>query len=79
MASSLDGTAVMPGVHGNGQGLVEDVNYAETTKRGYLLMTATSASVKGEFVFVDTVKSKTYVAATGKTVTVATSGAITYA
>ncbi|MES2584314.1 MAG: alkaline phosphatase D family protein [Pseudomonadota bacterium] len=79
LASSLDGTAVVPGVHGNGQGLVEDVNYAETTKRGYLLMTATAASVKGEFVFVDTVKSKTYVAATGKTITVAASGAITYA
>ena len=79
LASSLDGTALVPGVQGNGMGLVEDVNYADTTRRGYLLMTATSASVKGEFVFVDTVQSKTFVAATGKTVTVATTGAITYA
>jgi hypothetical protein len=41
-------------------------------------MTATTASVKGEYVFVDTIKSKSYVAVTGKTVNVATNGAVTY-
>ena len=60
-------------------GLVDDLNYADTIRRGYLLMTATTASVKGEYVFVDTIKSKTYVAATGKTVTVAATGVVTYA
>jgi alkaline phosphatase D len=42
-------------------------------------MTATTASVKGEYVFVDTIKSKTYVAVTGKSVTVAATGGVTYA
>jgi alkaline phosphatase D len=78
LASSLDGTAVTPGVQGSGLGLVDDLNYADTTRRGYLLMTATSASVKGEYVFVDTIKSKTYLAVIGKTVTVTNAGAVTY-
>jgi alkaline phosphatase D len=79
LASALDGTAVSPGVQGSGLGLVDDLNYADTIRRGYLLMTATTTSVKGEYVFVDTIKSRAYVAATGKTVTVAATGAITYA
>jgi alkaline phosphatase D len=79
LASSLDGSAVVPGVYGSGMGLVDDLNYVDAVRRGYLLMTATAASVKGEYVFVDTIKSKTYVAATGKSVTVAASGAVTYA
>nr|WP_295782106.1 alkaline phosphatase D family protein [Rhodoferax sp.] len=79
LGSSLDGTAVLPGVQGSGMGLVDDLNYADTIRRGYLLMTATTAAVKGEYVFVDTIKSKTYVASTGKTVTVAASGDVTYA
>jgi alkaline phosphatase D len=79
LASSLDGTVLAPGMQGTGLGLVDDLNYADTIRRGYLLMTATSASVKGEYVFVDTIKSKTYVAATGKTITVADTGVVTYA
>jgi hypothetical protein len=39
----------------------------------------TSAEVKGEYVFVDTVQSTTYAASIGKTVSVALSGAVTYA
>jgi alkaline phosphatase D len=79
LASSLDGTAVAPGVHGTGLGLVDDLNYVDTIRRGYLLMTATAASMKGEYVFVDTIKSKTYAAVTGKTVTVAAAGTVSYA
>ena len=79
LASSLDGTAVVAGVQGTGLGLVDDLNYAETRRRGYLLMTASSAQMKGEFVFVDTIKSKTYTATTGKTVTVSAAGAVSYA
>jgi len=78
LASSLDGTAVAPGVQGTGLGLVDDLNYAETQRRGYLLMTATSAQMKGEFVFVDTIKSSTYTASTGKTVTVSVAGTVSY-
>ncbi|RFO96080.1 alkaline phosphatase [Rhodoferax lacus] len=79
LASALDGTAIAPGVQGTGLGLVDDLNYADTMRRGYLLMTATTAAVTGEFVFVDTIQSKTYVAATGKTVTVNATGTVSYA
>lgn len=89
LAPSLDGSALVPqlGVSaiGAGLGLVDDLNYADTNRRGYLLMSITSTSVKGEYVFVDTVKSKTYTTSVGKTITVAAPatpggvGAITYA
>ncbi len=79
LAAALDGTAVAPGVQGTGLGLIDDLNYADTIRRGYLLMTATAASLKGEYIFVDTIKSKTYAAVTGKTVTVAATGSVTYA
>lgn len=79
LAGSLDGTAVVPGVQGSGLGLIDDLNYADTIRRGYLLMTATTASVKAEYVFVDTIKSKTYMTTIGKTVAVATTGTVTYA
>jgi alkaline phosphatase D len=80
LASSLDGTVVAPGgVNGSGLGLVNDLDYADTTRRGYLLMTATSNDVKGEYVYVSTVKSQTYVASVGKTVTVTAAGGVTYA
>ena len=82
-ASSLDGSALVPQLGsaaiGAGLGLVDDLNYSDTTQRGYLLMTVTSAAVKGEFVFVNTVKSKAYTASVGKTITVAAAnGAVTY-
>jgi alkaline phosphatase D len=80
LASSLDGTAVVPGGHGLGLGLVDDLNYVDTIRRGYLLMTATATSVKGEFVYVDTIKSTSYQATTGKTITVnAADMTVTYA
>lgn len=79
LAGALDGTAVAAGMQGTGMGLVDDLNYADTVRRGYLLMTATAAAVTGEFVFVDTIASRTYQAATGKTVTVSASGAVSYA
>lgn len=89
LASSLDGSALVPQLGsaaiGAGLGLVEDLNYVDTIRRGYLLMTVTAASVKGEYVYVSTVKSKIYTASVGKTITVAAPavpgamGAITYA
>jgi alkaline phosphatase D len=69
----IDGSAVAGGVNGTRAGLIDDVNYVETKRRGYLLMTVTAANVKGEFVFVDNVRSKSYTASVGKTVTVNTS------
>ena len=80
LASSLDGTAVAGATtYGSGLGLVDDLNYSNTTQRGYLLMTVTAAAVKGEYVFMDTITSKTYTPTVGKTITVTTTGAVTYA
>jgi alkaline phosphatase D len=80
LASSIDGTAVLAGGYGMGMGLVDDMNYTDTIRRGYLLMTATAASLKGEYVFVDTILSATYAATTGKTITVSAANmSVTYA
>ena len=83
LAASLDGSALVPQLGasaiGTGLGLVDDLGYAETSRRGYLLMTVTAASVKGEYVFVDTVKSRTFQASIGKTITVTSSGKVAYA
>ena len=83
LASSLDGSALVPQLGtaaiGAGLGLVNDLGYVDTKRRGYHLMTVTAASVKSEYVFVNTVKSKTYTASIGKTITVTASGAVTYA
>jgi len=83
LASSLDGSALAPQLGtaaiGAGLGLVDDLGYVDTKRRGYLLMTVTAASVKGEYVFVNTVKSKTYTASIGKTITVTAAGVVTYA
>lgn len=80
LASSLDGTAVVPGGHGLGLGLVDDLNYVDTIRRGYLLMTATANSIKGEYVYVDTIKSTSYAATVGKTITVSAADmTVTYA
>ncbi len=79
LAATIDGTLITSGVNGTGMGLISDVNYSDTQRRGYLLMTVTAASVKGEFVFVDKVTTKSYAATVGKTVTVAASNlAVSY-
>jgi len=79
LAPYIDGSAVAAGVNGTRAGLLDDVNYVDTKRRGYLLMTVTAANVKGEFVFVDSIRSKSYSASIGKTVTVATNLSATYA
>ncbi len=83
MASSLDGSALVAQLGsaavGAGLGLVDDLNYVDTIRRGYLLMTVTSDAVKGEYVFVSTVKSATYTAAVGKTISVTAAGTVSYA
>jgi alkaline phosphatase D len=65
------GNPAAQGTYGTGLGLIDDVNYTDLNRRGYILMTVTNTDIKGEFVFMDTVKSKTYKASVGKTVTVA--------
>lgn len=83
LASVLDGSALVPtfgsAALGAGLGLITDLNYADSNRRGYLALTVTNDAVKGDFVFMDTVKSTAYKASIGKTITVAANGAITYA
>lgn len=75
LASSIDGSALVPQLGnaaiGAGLGLIDDVSYCDTTRRGYLVMTVTAAQVKGEYVYVSSVKEPTYTATVGRTITVA--------
>ncbi|MDP9900815.1 alkaline phosphatase D family protein [Variovorax ginsengisoli] len=75
LASSIDGSALVPQLGnaaiGAGLGLIDDVSYCDTTQRGYLLMTITAAAVKGEYVFVSSVKQPTYKATVGRSITIA--------
>jgi alkaline phosphatase D len=83
LASSIDGSALVPTLGtaaiGAGLGLINDVNYCDTIRRGYLLMTVSADAVKGEYVYMSTVKSTTYAAVVGRTITVPATGAVTYA
>ena len=83
IGSSLDGSALVPQLGnaavGAGLGLIDDLAYADTSKRGYLLITVTASDVKGEYVYVSTVKSTTYTRSIGRTITVDTSGKTTFA
>ena len=83
LASAIDGSVLVPQLGnaaiGAGLGLIDDMNYCDTTQRGYLLMTVTPAQVKGEYVYVSNVKLPAYTAAIGRTVTVAATGAGTAA
>ncbi|MDM0119336.1 alkaline phosphatase D family protein [Variovorax arabinosiphilus] len=75
LASSIDGSALVPQLGnaaiGAGLGLIDDVSYCDTTRRGYLVMTVTAAQVKGEYVYVSSVKETTYTVTVGRTITVA--------
>lgn len=83
LASSIDGSALVPQLGsaavGAGLGLIDDVGYCDTMQRGYLLMTATAASIKGEYVYVSSVKQPAYTASVGRTITVAATPAGTAA
>jgi alkaline phosphatase D len=83
LGASLDGSALVPQLGnaaiGAGLGLIDDLHYSDTIRRGYLLMTVSAASVKGEYVYVSTVKSTTYSTAIGRTISVAANGVTSYA
>jgi alkaline phosphatase D len=83
LGASLDGSALVPQLGnaaiGAGLGLIDDLQYSDTIRRGYLLMTVSAASVKGEYVYVSTVKSTTYSTAIGRTISVAANGVTSYA
>ena len=46
--------------------MVKDLRYAETSKRGYLVLTATPAEVRGDWIEISTVVSHSYSASTVK-------------
>ncbi len=82
LGNSLDGSALVPQLGsaaiGAGLGLIDDLNYSDTIKRGYLLMTVTASEVKGEYIYVSTVKSASYTTLVGRTITVGQAGNIVY-
>lgn len=49
-------------------GVVDDLNWIEASRRGFLRMSFTASQARGEWVFVDTIASRSYVASVGKTV-----------
>lgn len=75
LAPSIDGSALVPRLGdaavGAGLGLVDDVAYCDTSRRGYVRMTVTHAEVTGRYVYVSSVKQPTYTTTVGRTVTVA--------
>ena len=77
-APFVDGSYVTKS-YGSGMGLVDDVNYADTSRRGYLLLTVTATSVKGDYVFVDTIGSSKYTPTIGKSITVNLDKSVSYA
>lgn len=83
LGNSIDGSALAAQLGnsavGAGLGLIDDVGYSDTSQRGYLLMTLTPAAVKGEYVYVSSVKQPTYTTTTGRTVTVTSTSAGTAA
>lgn len=82
LGTSLDGSALVPQLGnaaiGAGLGLIDDLNYSDTIRRGYLQMTVTSSAVKGEYIYVSTVKSTSYTTLVGRTITVDQAGNTTY-
>ena len=83
VGSALDGSALVPQLGnaaiGAGLGLIDDLAYANSSERGYLLMTVTANDVKGEYVYMSTVKSTTYTRRIGRTITVDIAGKTTFA
>jgi alkaline phosphatase D len=83
LGASLDGSALQPQLGnaaiGSGLGLIDDLNYADTVRRGYLAITVSTQNVKTEYVYVSTVKSTTYTTTVGRTITVGADGVVGYA
>lgn len=82
-APVLDGSAAVAQLGtaaiGAGLGLVDDLNYADTRQRGYLQFTVTANAVKGEYIYVSTIKSTNYTTQVGRAITVSDAGAVSYA
>ena len=49
------------------EGVVDDLKWVDASQRGYLKMTFTATEAKGEWIFVNTISSRTYTPTLGKT------------
>ena len=49
------------------EGVVDDLMWIDPSRRGFLKMTFTATSAKGEWVFVDTITNRSYQASVGHT------------
>jgi alkaline phosphatase D len=49
------------------EGVVDDLNWMDASRRGYLKMSFTASEAKGEFIFVNTIDSRSYTASVGHT------------
>ncbi len=49
------------------EGVVDDLNWMDASRRGYLKMSFTAAEAKGEWVFVNTIDSRSYTSTVGYT------------
>lgn len=54
----------------NFQQLIPTLKYCDTSRRGYMVVTATAAECRAEWVYVDTIGSRTYTASTDATLRV---------
>ncbi len=54
-------------VKGIFEGVVDDLNWIDPSRRGFLKMRFTAAEAVGEWVFIDTITSRTYTASVGHT------------
>lgn len=60
-------TAAPAGVAAGMEQLIGPLRYAETASRGFVVLTVTPTETRAEYRYVDTIRSKTYTASTGKT------------
>jgi alkaline phosphatase D len=60
-------TLTPPQIKGIFEGVVDDLNWMDASRRGYLKMTFTPTEAKGEWFFVDTITSRTYTTSLGHT------------
>jgi alkaline phosphatase D len=77
-APALDGRAVTGGRVDSGLGLVDDLAWADASRRGWLRLEVTTQAVTGEFWFVDGVATRGHVATLGRRVEVDRDGHIDF-
>lgn len=52
------------------QQLISPLKYCDTSRRGYMLLTATATECRADWVYVNTITSRSYIASTDKSLKV---------